>query len=104
MRRDKASGSDKPFCSWLGTCAVDNDVNAANAMVAALKSSVVAYLGTTFCFADITIPNIDNIHQKDIIQAAVAGQGLRQTLPTINAWKSAVAANIDWDMDCTTIN
>jgi hypothetical protein len=62
-------------------------------MLGALKSSAVAYLGTTFCFVDIAVPNHRKSYQKDVIQAAVKAHILRQTFPTQSAGKVAMIAN-----------
>ncbi|EKG20433.1 Heat shock protein 70 [Macrophomina phaseolina MS6] len=69
-------------------------VDAAKPMVRALKASVEAYLGTTFCFADVAIPATLSADQNAAIRDALAADGLQTALPNpINAALAAAVAN-----------
>ncbi len=68
-------------------------MDAAKAMLATLKSSAEAYLGSRFCFADAVIPANERSYQKEIVEAALGANGLRQTFPIQSAGKFAVLAN-----------
>jgi hypothetical protein len=101
MGRDHALPPDSWFCSIRGTCARKPDIDAIDAMISALKSSVEEYLGTTFCFVDIAVPDASQSnYQREIIEAAVKASGLRQAFSTQSAAKEAVRSNQpeDWDM------
>lgn len=68
--------------------------DAAKPMIRALKASVEAYLGTTFCFADVAIPATLSADQNAAIRDALAADGLQTALPNpINAALAAAVAN-----------
>ncbi|OIW34346.1 hypothetical protein CONLIGDRAFT_688142 [Coniochaeta ligniaria NRRL 30616] len=100
MRREQALPPDSWFCSIWGTCARNPDIDAANAMINALKSSAEEYFGTTFCFVSIAVPDARQTnYQREIFEAAINASGLRQPFSTQSAAKQAVFANQPEDID-----
>lgn len=80
-------------CSFLGVCPQDSNIAAAAGMLHALKSSVESYLGTTFCYADVAIPDPRATYQKVIIEKAFKSIGLRRVAGTGSAAMLAIVAN-----------
>jgi hypothetical protein len=99
MRREHALPPDMPLCFIRGNCLKKPDANAAEAMVNALKSSASAYVGTTFCFVDVTMPDVTRSYQAEVVEAAVKASGLRQLHRTLSAGKIAVWANQPKDIE-----
>lgn len=93
MRRETGIQPDTALCRFLGICPKKPNVEAATAMVTALKSSAEAWLAAKICFADVAIPINQNSYQKDIIEGALRAQSLRYTAPIQSSGKLAVIAN-----------
>lgn len=69
-------------------------------MIHALKSLTEEYLGTTFCFVDIAVPDASPAnYQREIFETAVRAAGLRQSISTQTAGRIAVLANQPEDPD-----
>ena len=90
MRREEPLPPDAPFCSIFGTCIRQPDVTAAHQMLKTLRTSASAYLGTSFCFVDIAVPENKKTYQTDILASAVKAIGLCQPRITFDAARTAV--------------
>ncbi|KAJ9669669.1 hypothetical protein H2201_000053 [Coniosporium apollinis] len=103
MRRKEAPSSLKTsLCdafpptlqqATLNFCSKPPDSASVVSLLRALKYSVEAYLGTTFCFADVVIPDSSRTYQCNVIEKAIIAVGLRQTHSILNAGLFAVIAN-----------
>jgi hypothetical protein len=102
MRKEAPSSPQNSLCDalppslqqvTLGLCSRQPDSVGAVSLLRALKYSVESYLGTTFCFADVVVPDLSRIYQIGVIEKAIKAVGLRQTLETLNAGKLALIAN-----------
>jgi len=63
----------------LPFCKRNPDFVSTQALLRSLQYSVASYLGTSFCFTGIGIPDQTWQYQNDIIQKAIKSIGLRQT-------------------------
>jgi len=93
MRRKDSLPPDNLGCRLLGTCPRKLDTDAATDMIATLKSSAEAFLGTRFCFADVVLPDRGKTYQKEVVEAALVAHDLRLSFPIQSAAKVAIIAN-----------
>ncbi|KAH7166407.1 hypothetical protein EDB81DRAFT_284980 [Dactylonectria macrodidyma] len=106
MRRDATATPvhDNSLCHLLpvsltkltfGYCdiAASSDVDSSRALLDTLKTSVTAYLGTTFCFADIVIPDRRQAYQRGVIEKSLVAVGLRQSFRPSGADYRAVQSH-----------
>ncbi|KAH7140203.1 hypothetical protein B0J13DRAFT_419480, partial [Dactylonectria estremocensis] len=77
------------FCDMVAS----SDLDTTRTLLNTLKASVTAYLGTTFCFADVVVPDRRQAYQQDVIVKSLAAVGLRQSFCPSGADYRAVQAN-----------
>lgn len=102
MRNDAPSSARKSLCDrlppslqqvTLGLCSKPPDITSTLSLLRALKYSIESYLGTTFCFVDVVVPDLRQTYQISVIETTIRAIHLRQTLETLNAGKLALLAN-----------
>lgn len=86
-----------PSSLWLfqrTLCPRNPDLDAVQSLMKALQLSVASRLGTTFCFAEIILPDPHNqAYQRQMVDAALANLELKRSFPILNAATMAVAAS-----------
>ncbi|EQB56317.1 hypothetical protein CGLO_03669 [Colletotrichum gloeosporioides Cg-14] len=81
----------QPF--GLAICERDPDFDSCQGLLRSLQSSVASYLGTTFCYAGVVVPDQTWQYQDYIINKAIKSVGLRLTHRVLSAAKLVMWAN-----------
>ncbi|KAH0437133.1 hypothetical protein CcaCcLH18_04001 [Colletotrichum camelliae] len=69
----------------LAICERDPDFDSCQGLLRSLHSSVASYLGTTFCYAGVVVPDQTWHYQDYIINKAIKSVGLRLTHRVLSA-------------------
>ncbi|KAF4819089.1 hypothetical protein CGCSCA5_v004571 [Colletotrichum siamense] len=77
----------------LSICERDPDFDSCQGLLRSLQSSVASYLGTTFCYAGVVVPDQTWQYQDYIINKAIKSVGLRLTHRVLSAAKLVMWAN-----------
>ncbi|KAJ5016859.1 hypothetical protein K4K57_010480 [Colletotrichum sp. SAR 10_99] len=77
----------------LSICERDPDFESCQGLLRSLQSSVASYLGTTFCYAGVVVPDQTWQYQDYIINKAIKSVGLRLTHRVLSAAKLVMWAN-----------
>ncbi|KAF9878140.1 hypothetical protein CkaCkLH20_04178 [Colletotrichum karsti] len=77
----------------LPVCKREPDFASVQGLLRSLQSSVNSYLGATFCFAGIAVPDRNRQYHNHVIEESLKSIGLRQTHQILDAPRLVLVAN-----------